>query len=195
MPSIINSDNGATSGSAGLKFTSADDGVLQIQNNGNTAISISSGGIATFAQPPLTVVPAFRVVMSTNKALTSTVATTVDYDSVIFNTHPDWFNTSTHRYTPQIAGYYQIIYNVSITGSGATNYYSFLVTQDSTVAQIRWTGSSGAVTLFRQCGSDLVYFNGTTNYVELRVNYIGTSATLSAGDSTTYMTGFLVRAT
>ena len=51
MPSIINSDNGAVSGSAGLKFTSADDGVLQIQNNGNTAISISSSGQATFNAP------------------------------------------------------------------------------------------------------------------------------------------------
>jgi hypothetical protein len=51
MPSIINSDSGAVTGSAGLKFTSADDGVLQIQNNGNTAISISSAGQATFNAP------------------------------------------------------------------------------------------------------------------------------------------------
>lgn len=51
MPSIINSDNGSVSGSAGLKFTSADDGVLQIQNNGNTAVSISSAGQATFNTP------------------------------------------------------------------------------------------------------------------------------------------------
>ena len=51
MPSIINSDNGATSGSAGLKFTSADDGVLQIQNSGTTAVSFSSAGQATFNAP------------------------------------------------------------------------------------------------------------------------------------------------
>ena len=137
--------------------------------------------------------PVFRVVMSTNMTLTSTVATTVEYDSAIFNSHPDWFNFSTHRYTPQIAGYYQISYNVSMTGSSITSFYSLLVTQDSTVAQIRWIGAAGAVDLFRHSGSDLIYFNGTTDYVEHQVNYIGTSATLTAGDSTTYMTGFLVR--
>ena len=126
-------------------------------------------------------------------ALTSSVGTTVEYDSAIFNSHPDWFNFSTHRYTPQIAGYYQISYNASMSGSNTTNFYSFLVTQDGTVAQIRWTGTAGAVNLFRHCGSDLIYFNGTTDYVEHQVNYIGTSATLSAGDSVTYMTGFLVR--
>lgn len=57
MPSIINSDSGATSGSAGLKFTSADDGVLEIQSSGNTALSISSTGVVTFINPPKLSVP------------------------------------------------------------------------------------------------------------------------------------------
>ncbi len=48
MPSIINSDNGTTSGSAGLKFTSADDGILEIQNSGNTAVTVASSGQTTF---------------------------------------------------------------------------------------------------------------------------------------------------
>jgi hypothetical protein len=41
MPSILNSDSGAVSGSAGLKFDAADDGILEIQNSGNTAIKLS----------------------------------------------------------------------------------------------------------------------------------------------------------
>lgn len=57
MPSIINSDNGAVSGSAGLKIISADDGILQIQNSGNTAVSISSTGVVTFINPPKLAVP------------------------------------------------------------------------------------------------------------------------------------------
>lgn len=51
MPSIINSDDGQISGSAGLKFTSADDGALQIQNSGTTAISVSAAGQSTFSSP------------------------------------------------------------------------------------------------------------------------------------------------
>jgi len=41
MPSIINSDNGSVSGSAGLKITSGDDGILEIQNSGSTAVKLS----------------------------------------------------------------------------------------------------------------------------------------------------------
>jgi len=138
--------------------------------------------------------PAFRVYMSTSMSLTSSSWKTVEYDLATFNTHPEWFNTSTHRYTPRIAGYYHITYNVSISGSNTTNYYSLLVTQAATVSQIRWTGGAGSVTLFRHAGSDLIYFDGTTdNYVEHQVNFIGSSATLASGDSVTYMMGYLVR--
>jgi hypothetical protein len=194
MPSIINSDNGAISGSAGFKFAAADDGILEIQNSGNTAISISPEGIATFAQPPLTAMPAFRVTFSNNLSITNNVETVVPYSQATFNTHPEWFNFSTHRFIPQIAGYYQIIYNESISGStNTTSYYSLLVTQNGTVSQVRQIHTAGVVTLFRHVGSDLIYFNGTTDYVEHVVRISGNNGTLTAGDSVTYMCGFLVR--
>jgi len=41
MPSILNSDSGAVTGSAGLKFTAGDDGILEIQNSGSTAVKLS----------------------------------------------------------------------------------------------------------------------------------------------------------
>lgn len=60
--SIINSDNGSVSGSAGLKFTSGDDGALKIQNNGTDALTLNSSGAVTFDQPlaaPLSMAGAF----------------------------------------------------------------------------------------------------------------------------------------
>jgi hypothetical protein len=42
--SIINSDNGSVSGSTGLKTTGGDDGVLYIQNNGTTNVTVTSAG-------------------------------------------------------------------------------------------------------------------------------------------------------
>lgn len=41
MPSIINSDSGAVTGSAGLKFTAAADGILEIQNDGVASLVIA----------------------------------------------------------------------------------------------------------------------------------------------------------
>ena len=42
--SIINSDDGTVSGSTGLKTTGGDDGVLYIQNNGTTNVTVTSAG-------------------------------------------------------------------------------------------------------------------------------------------------------
>lgn len=51
MPSIINSDNGAVSGSAGLKQSADSTGVLALQTNGTTAVSISTSQVVTLTQP------------------------------------------------------------------------------------------------------------------------------------------------
>jgi hypothetical protein len=42
--SIINSDDGVVSGTSGLKTTGGDDGVLNIQNNGTTAVTVNASG-------------------------------------------------------------------------------------------------------------------------------------------------------
>ena len=47
MANIINGDNGAVSGTAGLKSSSDVTGVLALQTNGTTAISISTGQVVT----------------------------------------------------------------------------------------------------------------------------------------------------
>lgn len=42
MPSTLNSDNGVSSGSAGLKSTADSSGVLQLQTNGTTAVTVTA---------------------------------------------------------------------------------------------------------------------------------------------------------
>jgi hypothetical protein len=42
--SILNSDDGVISGTSGLKSTGGDDGVLNIQNNGTTAVTVNASG-------------------------------------------------------------------------------------------------------------------------------------------------------
>ena len=49
MASTINADNGVSSGSAGLKSTADSSGVLALQTNGTTAISIDASQAVTFA--------------------------------------------------------------------------------------------------------------------------------------------------
>ena len=47
MPSsIINSDNGVSSGTSGLKTTGGDDGLLNIQSNGSTVVAMTGSGVS-----------------------------------------------------------------------------------------------------------------------------------------------------
>jgi hypothetical protein len=44
MPSILNSDDGVVSGTSGLKTTGGNDGILSIQNNGTTNVTVTAAG-------------------------------------------------------------------------------------------------------------------------------------------------------
>jgi hypothetical protein len=48
MPAIINSDDGVVSGSSGLKTSGANDGLLNLQTNGSTAMSVNASQQVTF---------------------------------------------------------------------------------------------------------------------------------------------------
>jgi hypothetical protein len=51
MAVTINADDGSVSGSAGLKYSSDSTGVLALQTNGTTAVSVSTGQVVTLTQP------------------------------------------------------------------------------------------------------------------------------------------------
>ena len=53
MTTTINADNGVSSGSAGLKQSADSSGVLALQTNGTTALSISTSQVVTFTNPPI----------------------------------------------------------------------------------------------------------------------------------------------
>lgn len=48
MPALINSDDGIVSGSSGLKTTGANDGILALQNNGTTNVTVTAAGDVGF---------------------------------------------------------------------------------------------------------------------------------------------------
>jgi hypothetical protein len=51
MAVTINADDGSVSGSAGLKQAADSTGVLELQTNGTTAVSVSTGQVVTLTQP------------------------------------------------------------------------------------------------------------------------------------------------
>lgn len=199
MPSIINSDNGAVSGSAGLKFDSADDGILQIQNNGNTAMTVSAAGITTFASQPVVPVPAFRARAGTSQSVTNDTATLINLTVEDFDTH-SWFdNVTDYKFNPQTAGYYFLrgfLWSSANSQSGAAVYlYKNGATYDFNITRGILTNVGIGVQV-----TSTVYMNGSTDYVQLYGLVSGTNThtfQVNAGLetwATSKFEGFLVRA-
>jgi hypothetical protein len=148
-----------------------------------TITGISAGGLpdATITQAELAsgvagTGPAFSAYATASQTVSSSIVTKVILGLENFDTANCFDSTTNYRFTPNVAGYYQI--NGSIYASGTTvsvvlcSLYkngtpylggSFIATTGT------GSGVNGASTV-----TGLVYMNGTTDYIELYGYAVGT---------------------
>jgi ActR/RegA family two-component response regulator len=95
---------------------------------------------------------------------TTTAFTT--YTSVSFDT-ASAFNSTTGKFTPQVAGYYQVNVTADFgnNGVGAASSITAVVYKNATV--ILSSGYASSATSYSACtASALIYLNGSTDYVQ-----------------------------
>jgi hypothetical protein len=174
--------NTTTTGIQGTTIFADGTGSLTIQENGATLNTITSA-------------PAFRAYKSSgDQSVTSTVFTKVTFQTIDFNVG-NCFNASTSVFTPTVAGYYNItaaigtetsttlnrcIVNVYKNGSSYGNWLQDLSFNGANVNHGFVIG-----------GSDLIYLNGTTDYVEIYAYVAGTGLVLR--NTHTRFSAFLAR--
>jgi len=137
--------------------------------------------------------PAFSAYQGTSQTLTSGVYTKIALNTERFDTNNNFDSATNYRFTPTVAGYYQINYEVyGTTTSTITNFVGALYKNNSVYEYniINNLNSSQAYS-----GSTLVYMNGSTDYLELylQLQGTGTLTASSASGTTNFMSGVLVR--
>ena len=161
--------------------------------SGNVAITLHSSGV------PLLNTPSFRAQATASQSITSATYTKVNIDTVSATNCFDsngWFNTSTNRYTPQVAGYYNFKGNLYVTGTSQTLQISTIYKNGERygTATILRLSTSSTITI---SVSEFIYMNGTTDYVEFYGLVTGTSPSFVYATGplvTSVFEGFLVRA-
>ncbi len=139
--------------------------------------------------------PAFSAYSNNTQNITSSVWTKVALNTEEFDTANAFDSTTNYRFTPQIAGYYQINGQASF---GATttfpNNVVVAIYKNGTIyrrSQISVT--SGQVNT-QLLVSAMIIMNGSTDYLELYVlSNGGTGPQIDAGQTLTSMNGSLVR--
>jgi hypothetical protein len=132
--------------------------------------------------------PAFSAYQSSAQTISSSTYTKVNLQTEEFDTNACFDNATNYRFTPTVAGYYQVSGSVRV-GASRTQIQVYIYKNGSSIKDLGTDVSSNVA----QCnGSALVYFNGSTDYVELYC-WIGATQALAAGVSGTYFQAAMVR--
>ena len=132
--------------------------------------------------------PAFKAYANTATSVTGVTQTKVTLDSEIFDTNS---NFSSSIFTPTTSGYYLITGSVSISASNIIGLLSSIWKNGVPIAY-----GSGQVraNALRSTVTDIVYLNGSTDYVELYAYHETAGSTnTSTGEPQTYLSGCLIR--
>lgn len=156
-----------------------------IQQNGTDSLVFDNNGNVESRQNLYPTVPAFSAYNAGTQVLSAATLTKVVFDTELFDTNSNYDSTTNYRFTPTVAGYYQI--NVGIYYQGSAN--SFILLYKNGVGTQRLAGVQTGYGMFS--GSVLIDMNGSTDYLEVYA-YNGTAISVGSGSSTLlWFNGFL----
>jgi hypothetical protein len=194
MASIISA--GTTSGTA-LNLSGDTSGNLAFTTGaGANTITVpnTTGTLALTSQLPVAG-PAFSAYMSSNLDVTSGTITKVPCNTEEFDTASCYDNTTNYRFTPNVAGYYQVTCQVyyNTNASNPSSFYN-LIYKNGAAVKSNFLYGTTSIFLGQAILTALVYMNGSTDYIEFYARSSGgTSTFFAGGSSNTWFQAFLAR--
>jgi len=138
--------------------------------------------------------PAFRANTVTAQTITNSTFTKVAYNVEEFDTNSNYDHITNYRFTPTVAGYYQINANASL-GGATIGYVQCALYKNGSVNTSGSSVPNNNTVGGKISASSLVYLNGSTDYVEFYVwQNQGTSTNLQTATGDNTFSGSLVRA-
>jgi hypothetical protein len=158
---------------------------------GTTVLTLPavSGTVLTTASTFGGTGPAFKSHQNADQNISANIGTKVNLQTEVFDTNS---NFASSRFTPTVAGYYQINAAVGTkTPMNSSQFFIAIISKNgSGYAQQTIYPSPANFTM--AVVSDVVFLNGTTDYVEL-VSQASVDFVTWAGIGTTFLSGCLVR--
>ena len=193
MSTIINATT-----TNGVVIQPDNSGSLVLQtNSGTTALTIDTLQNVAFAKGftvGATAAPAFSAYLSTNQTISASTFTKVQCNIEEFDTNSNYDNATNYRFTPTVAGYYQV--NGCITFGSTVSKVEFLASIYKNGSEFKRGVYVAINTANNQnCSvSALIYLNGSTDYVELYgyLDAVG-SPRFGLGEFNTYFQAAMIR--
>ena len=174
--------------------------VNQIQTaSGVIMANLNSSGANIGFQLASTLAPAFSAYMSASQNISTATFTKVQLNTEVFDTNSNFDPTTNYRFTPTVAGYYQI--NAGVYCSNLATYDtqgSVAIYKNGSIyhkATLNFSSEGSAFNDFLPVVSGVIYLNGSSDYIELygRITGGGTPAIVGGTIADTFMSGCLIR--
>ena len=180
---------------SGLTQSADNSGVLQLASGTGNLVTVPSVTGTAMVSGNM---PAFSAYLSSNQTFTSGAWTKIPINTVEFDTASAYDNSTNYRFTPLVAGYYQV--NLSVSGigaSGAAVYGSIYKNGSNFKESGFYAGTSTGIDDFNAVVTSVISMNGTTDYVEVFATQ-NSGSTLNSGVGSpayvdNYFFGFLAR--
>ena len=170
--------------------------VNQIQTaNGVIMANLNSSGANIGFQLASSLAPAFKAYRAADQSISNSTDTKVQLNTEVFDTNNNFDSTTNYRFTPTVAGYYQFSAILNLGGTPVTNAQAHIWKNGVKAAQFVFYEPSGTTQYQINASlSDLIYMNGSTDYVEL-YGYIsaGSGNQFGGGSTQAFLAGYLAR--
>ena len=176
MATVINAQTSA----GGLSITPDLSGQIALQSNGTTVATMNS---TTLSVPNgIGGIPAFSYFASTDQAIATATATKVTYPTSLYDTTGGMYNSSTSRFTPTVAGYYQVIAFFEYYSSSSTAVRDIYIYKNGGLYRRGQQQTAATNANTTSLANAIVFLNGSTDYLEIYA-YQSTGSSLSIANS------------
>lgn len=172
---VANGGTGRTSHTAyavlcgGTTSTGAQQSVASVGTSGQVLTSNGAGALPTFQSLPSTLVyPKFFAYASSDVAISTATATKVSINTEVFDSNSN-FDTTNMRFTPTVAGFYQVGVKSTWATAAATYTVRIQVYKNGVAASTYISGQTFASSTFSISDTIMIEMNGSTDYLEFFV--------------------------
>ena len=164
--------------------TSSGSGTITLGQSGET-IAFGSGVTSKMNQP------AFSAYLSSSQSPSNATFTKIQFDTEVFDTDNCYDNSTNYRFTPTVAGKYQVEAACRISGTSPSIAVWAIFKNGVSVTELNVNSSPAQFD--SRVVANVIDMNGTTDYLEI-FGYISASSsqTFNAASNTTFFTAYRI---
>jgi hypothetical protein len=189
-------NNTLTTTTGDIIYASAADTPARLAIGTSADVLTVSGGVPVWAAPSGSSGPAFRAFRNTSaQSVTAATWTKVQLNGETFDTASCFDSTTNFRFTPDVSGYYSLLANLLGEVQSATTQFVSVAIYKNGANAAQGTKAMGMGEEGVAVVNDLIYLNGTTDYVELYgfITAGSVNENFINGTNRTYFSGVWIR--